>query len=70
MKKGIFVGVAAMAAAAAAVIVLSGPAYNSLDKSGKKNVQEAAAEGTMERESKENEKQADIVIIGAGGEPV
>ncbi len=36
MKKGIFAGVAAMAAAAAAVIVLSGPAYNSLDKSGKR----------------------------------
>ena len=67
MKKGIFAGVAAMAAAAAAVIVLSGPAYNSLDKSGEKNVQEAAAEGTLEPESKENEKQADIVIIGAGG---
>ncbi|NNJ29831.1 flavocytochrome c [Lacrimispora defluvii] len=67
MKKGIFVGIAAMAAAAAAVIVLSGPAYTSLDKSGKKNVQEAAAEGSLERESKENEKQADIVIIGAGG---
>jgi len=65
MKKGKFVGLAVMAAAAAAVIALSGPIYTSLDKSGKKNVQEAAAEGPSEK--KEKEKQADIVIIGAGG---
>lgn len=67
MKKGIFIGIAAMAAAAAAVIVLSGPLYTSLDKSGKKNVQEAAVEGIPESEVKADEKQADIVIIGAGG---
>lgn len=67
MKKGIFIGIAAMAAAAAAVIVLSGPLYTSLDKSGKKDVQEAAVEGIPGSEGKADEKQADIVIIGAGG---
>lgn len=63
MKKGKLIGFAAMAAAAAAVIAFSGSFHTRLNKSEKdKNVQEAVAEVGPEKE-----KQADIVIIGAGG---